>query len=346
MPDPVDVALVGVGGVGGAVLDRLADGELPIRLVAATDSQGTVTDPTGLDPARLLAAKRQAGTVTAHDAGTRHAWRAPEATRHVDADVLVQATPTDLDDPSRSVATIEAALASGAHVVTAAKDALACQPDRVRRAGDAAGRRVLASAAVGASVPVLETLDGAFHGDRVASVDAVLNGSTTFVLSRMAKGDRREAALAKAREAGLLEADPTLDLSGRDAAAKAALIHQHLFGSSLSLDAVETQGIGSVDEAVCRQARTGGFAIRLVARIDADGARVAPVEIDRDGPLAVDGPACAVRLTLDGAGEIALAGPGAGPRETASAVVSDVLRSAAADREPRPRRPATATVHG
>lgn len=330
MPDPIDVHLVGVGGVGRAFARRLAGHDGPVRLVGATDTSGTVLDPTGLDAGALVDAKDATGRVAGLAEARARGWSALEAARRVPADVLVQLTPTRLDDPGASADVIEAALASGKHVVTAAKDALACQPRRLRRAQRRHGRAVLASGAVGASVPVLETIERAFKGDTVHRVEALLNGSTTYVLSSMEDGTPRERALARARAEGLLEADPSVDLSGRDAAAKAALLHQRLYGSTLALDEVDVDGIGRVDEAACRTAARQGFAIRLLARVDRSGARVGPVEVPQEGPFAIAGPSCCVRWVMEGAGEVTLSGPGAGPRETASAVLSDVLSSSAA----------------
>lgn len=336
MPEDMDIALLGFGAVGRALAARLARTDAPVRVVAATDTGGTALAPEGLDPRALLEAKRSHGTVAA--AGGRRvdrdpAWAAANAT----ADVAVQLTPTRLDDPSASLASIEAALASGKDVVTAAKDALAVVPDRVRSLEATHAGQVLHGAAVAGSVPLLETVPRAFAGDEVDRVEGLLNGTTTFLLSSMEAGLSRETALARARREGLVEADPTLDLSGRDAAAKAALVHQAVYGSAMTLDRIPTSGVGGIDEAACRQARSSGFAIRLVARVDQDGARVRPVELPRDSPLAVDGAEACVRVTLEGAGPIVLRGPGAGATETASAVISDVLSLASTGRPTRPR---------
>lgn len=330
MSEPTTLALAGVGDVGRALLARLADGRRPVRVVAACDTGGATVDDHGLDPAELLEAKCTQASVR-EGPGRERGWDAPTLAARAPADVLVQLTPTDLGDPSGSLATIEAALASGKQVVTAAKDALACAPSRIRALERAHEGRVHHSAAVAGSVPVLETLQAAFAGDRVRRVEGLLNGSTTYVLSRMADGDRREAALSQAREVGLLEADPTLDLSGRDAGAKAALLHQAVYGSTCSLAEVDVQGVASIDEAACRSARRSGFALRLLARVDEDGARVGPVEVPQESPFALDGPRACLRVVLDGAGSIVLEGPGAGPRETASAVLSDVLGAAGND---------------
>lgn len=324
MADPLDVLLLGFGDVGQALARQLGN-RASLRLVAACDTSGTLVDEAGLDPASLVEAKQAHGELAAARAGESSGWTAREAALHVDADVAVQVTPSNLDNPADSAAAIEAALASGKHVATAAKDALACEPETVRQAARRSGRRWKANASVGASVPVLETLATGFAGDHVNGIRALLNGSTTFLLSRMEQGTSREQALAQARERGLLETDPTADLTGQDAAAKAAILHQHAFGSTLSIDEVGVTGIGAVDEEACRSARKEGFAIRLLASIDEEGARVAPVQIPSESPFAIDGPSCSVEFDVEGAGSVVLSGPGAGPWETASAVLGDVV---------------------
>lgn len=328
----VDLALLGFGSVGQALAQRLDSARPGPRIVAACDSTGALVDPSGIEPGPLLDAKDETGRIAGLD-GEKTLDLAPaDVAAKADADVVVQLTPTHLNRPEASLKAIEAALAEDKDVVTAAKDALACRPRRVQAAVDASQGRLRASAAVGGSVPVLETLGGAFRGDEIEAAQALLNGSSTFVLSRMEQGSSREQALAEARSRGLLEADPSADLSGRDAAAKATILHQQLYGSACSLDGVTVDGIGSVDEQDCREATARGFAIRLLARIGPDGVQVGPVELPSESPLVVQGPKCAVRLQLAGAGAIELAGPGAGPKETASSVLSDVLALSREDR--------------
>lgn len=317
------VAILGLGQVGRALACHLQD-EAGLCVVSATDTTGTLVDPDGLDLETLVAAKETDGSVL-RGPGQATPWTSVQAATRAPADVVVQLTPSDLTDPRQSLDEVQAALSADRDVVTAAKAAGALAPVELAESLAASQGRLACSAAVAGSVPVLETLRGAFRGDRIERIEGVLNGSTTRVLSAMETGTSREQALSLAREEGLLEADPTHDLTGLDAGAKAALLHQAAYRSRLSLDEVNVDGIGSIDEAACREAKARGFAIRLLARVDPDGARVAPVEVPLEGPFAVTGPQVALRIVLEGAGSIVLEGPGAGPRETASAVRSDLL---------------------
>lgn len=332
------LAVLGFGDVGQALARQVAD-EDELSITSATDASGTVVDEDGLAAHELVAAKTEHGTVQAADGRTPD-WDSRQAARRAPADVVVQLTPSDLADPTRGLAELQAGLDAGRDVATAAKDALACRPEAVRDAAD--GGRVRCSAAVGASTPALEVLEAGFAGDRLEHASAVLNGSTTFVLARMGEGAGFGQALDEARQAGLLEADPEADLAGHDAAAKAAILHQRAYGSRLAWTDVATEGITDIDPEACRQAAQRGMAIRLVARIDADGARVAPVQLPASSPLVVDGARACLRLSLAGAGDVVLAGPGAGPEPTAAAVLSDVRRLADAEGSARtaPRAPA------
>lgn len=315
------LAVLGFGDVGRALADRLADRD-ELQVTSVTDTGGTLVDADGLDLGQLAAAKAEAGTVAAGPGCSRD-WDTREAARQAPADIVVQVTPTDLDAPERGLEEIRAAAQAGRDVVTASKDALACRPQAVREATQGLALRF--GAAVGASTPALALLDGGFAGDGLEHVSAVLNGSTTFVLSRMAEGAGFGQALDEAREAGLLEADPSADLDGHDAAAKAAILHQRAYGSTLSRQEVATEGITGIEPAVCRQARRRGMAIRLVARVDEAGAEVGPVQLPASSPLVLEGPSACFRFAFAGAGEITLAGPGAGPQPTAAAVLADVL---------------------
>jgi len=330
---PVRVALLGFGNVGRALVEIVAEGGVPVRVVSVTDRSGTVVDENGLDAKRLLAAKLGKGAVSAYGAGYRE-WSSAEAAARSPADVVVQVTPTDLASCEAAVAEIEAAFSAGRDVVTAAKGALALDPGRLRKLGEQYGRALASSAAVAGAVPVLEVLDGAFRGDKLLHLEGVLNGSTTHILSQLEQGVPFERALAEARAAGILETDPSLDLLGLDAAAKAAILHQRAYGSDLSIKDVQTVGITGLTAKECQGARASGFAVRLVARVSADGARVRPLYVPSESPLAVSGRKNAIRLVFESAGEIALTGAGAGPRETAGAVLSDVLTIA------RTRKPA------
>lgn len=223
------------------------------------------------------------------------------------------------------------ALRAGRHVVTANKQLLSQHGEELWAAAREHGVQLRYEASVAGVVPVIRVLNeslGAAHIDRI---HGIVNGTTNFVLTAMARGGLTyEAALAQAQELGYAEADPTEDVGGADAAAKMAILSSIAFHSRVRLDDVPYEGIDRLEAEDLERAESLGFVVKLlgVARLH-DGAmsvRVHPALVPRGHRLAaVAGPDNAVLLESRATGEIMLVGPGAGGDETASAVVADVL---------------------
>ena len=297
-----------------------------LQVVAVADRKGVARAPGGHDLEPLLTAKA-AGLSIARE---RPSESLAEFVSDLDCDVVVDALPSNLDtgEPSRTIAL--AALRSGKHVVTANKGLLAQHGREVLAAARECGRSLRSGAAVGGGTPVLELLSDAFRGDQVLRFEAVLNGSTNFVLCELERGATWDAALKRARDRGILEADPSLDLSGRDAAAKAVILANSLWGLGWRINDARVQGIWGLDPGEAKDALLHGVAIRLLVRADPEGGvRVAPVALPREHPLVLEGTENAVRFTLRAAGTITIRGPGAGGTESASKVLSDLLAIAA-----------------
>lgn len=330
---PLTVNVLGFGTVGQALARLLL--ERPsgahgreLRVVGITDRGGTVAEPAGVDLHAALAAKARDGFVTIERRGHTLA----NVARRLEADVVVDLLPTDLRTGEQSLSVTRAALNAGRHVVTAGKGVLALHAADVRDWARGAHRRVLGSAAVLGGTPALELLTGAFRGDRLTGFQGVLNGSTNLLLSLLEEGASWADAMHEARRAGVLEADPTLDVQGLDAAAKAVILANHAWGKAWSLDQARVRGIESVSPREARDARADGRAVRLVATATpTESVSVAPASLPRDHPLVTTGTENALRLELAGAGAVTLRGPGAGGRETASAVLSDLVALALED---------------
>jgi homoserine dehydrogenase len=297
-----------------------------IQIVAVADRNGVARAPSGHALERLLVAKAAGRSVGNEPPPESLAQWAAD----LDCDCIVDALPSNLDtgEPSRSIAL--AALRAGKHVVTANKGLLAQHGAEALAVAKECGRSLRSGAAVGGGTPVLELLSDAFRGDQVLRFEAVLNGSTNFVLCELERGATWDAALRKARDGGILEADPSLDLSGRDAAAKAVILANSLWGLGWRLQDARVQGIWGLDQGEAKDALVHGLAIRLIVRADPEGGvRVAPVALPREHPLVLEGTENAVRFTLRSAGTVTLRGPGAGGVESASKVLSDLLAIAA-----------------
>jgi len=229
-----------------------------------------------------------------------------------------------------AAAYIRRALEAGCHVVTANKTAIARHGRDLERAAARSGVRLEYEAAVCAAVPILSTLR-TLRGQRVYSLKGIVNGSTNYILSRMDdNGVSMTQALTEARELGLVEPDPSADLSGRDAAEKLCIIARHLGAGDVAVEDIDVCGIDAVTTEDVLFARRHGFALRLVAEFSRSGAsctlRVGPALIHRTDPLArIEGADNGVVIQSPFAGDLFLSGRGAGPQPTTGAILGDVI---------------------
>ncbi len=235
----------------------------------------------------------------------------------------------------RAFDVVRGALEAGKHVVTANKALLAARGDEIFRLARAKGVDVYYEAAVCGGVPIIRTLREALASDRISSLHGIVNGTTNFILTAMAeKGEPIEKALAEAQRLGYAEADPTLDVSGGDAAQKLCVLAQLAFGARLAPADVLTEGIMGLTPEDFRWAREFGWALKLLAVARRCGgaenglieARVHPSFIPAGSLLAgVRGAMNAVVLQSEALGPSMLYGQGAGAMPTGSAVVSDII---------------------
>ncbi len=229
---------------------------------------------------------------------------------------------------------IEAALKAGKPVVSANKAVLARYGDKLLRL--AAERRLglYFEAAVAGGLPIIRTLREGLAGDRISRVAGILNGTCNFVLGRMEAGDTYAQALREAQRLGFAEADPSLDVSGGDAADKLAILLQLAFGLTVSPGVIPTEGITHLTPDILADAARLGYRIKLLAigqRHTARGvdARVHPAMVPVGHPLStVRGADNAVAVTSDALGTTLYQGAGAGGLATGSAVVADLVEAA------------------
>ena len=232
-------------------------------------------------------------------------------------------------EPARSL--ILAALANGASVVSANKALLAEDGPTLFEAAAKAERDLYYEAAVAGAIPILRPLRESLAGDKVTRVLGIVNGTTNFILDKMdTSGAGFSEALEEAQELGYAEADPTADIEGFDAAAKAAILASLAFHSRVTAADVYREGISEVTAADVASARDMGSVVKLLAicelRGDQVAARVHPAMIPRSHPLASVREAYnAVFVESEAAGQLMFYGPGAGGAPTASAVLGDLV---------------------
>ena len=240
-------------------------------------------------------------------------------------------------EPARTL--IAQALQSGADVVTANKALIAAHGPELADVAEQVGAQLSYEAAVAGAIPIIRPLRESLAGDHVTRVLGIVNGSTNYILDRMDRfGDSAEDAMQVASDLGFLEADPTLDVEGYDAAQKATILASIAFHTEVPVEKVYREGISGVTADQIEAAQKGGYVIKLLAIAErltaADGtqgvsARVYPALIDRDHPLAaVHEGMNAVFVEAEAAGELMFYGAGAGGVETASAVLGDLVSAA------------------
>src|SRR5256714_1800069 len=222
-------------------------------------------------------------------------------------------------------------MAAGKHVVTANKAVLSQHGEEIYDAARRAGVQLRFEAAVGGVVPVIRVIHETLAAAHIDRVHGIVNGTTNFILSEMTRtGASYEEALREAQALGYAEADPTEDVSGRDAAAKMAIIARLAFDLPVHLESVPYQGIEDLTSDDIAYAKELGLSLKLVGsaeRLDGGiSVRVYPAFLYGAHPLAsVNGSFNAVTIESPAITEITLSGPGAGGRQTASAILGDVI---------------------
>lgn len=317
-PRPVGIALLGCGVVGSEVVRQLVTHgkELAARVGAPLELRGiAVRRPNRI---RDLPVPQELFTKDALGLVSRD-----------DVDVVIEVVGGI--DPTRSW--LLAALAAGKSVVTANKALLAEDGGSLHEAARQSGADLYYEASVAGGIPLLRPLRESLAGDRVHRVLGIVNGTTNFILSRMDEtGAGFADALDEATALGYAEADPTADVEGFDAAAKAAILAGLAFHTRVTAADVHREGISDVTAADIASAKAMDCTIKLLAvceRGDDGGSisvRTHPAMIPRSHPLAgVSDAYNAVFVEAEGAGSVMFYGRGAGGGPTASAVLGDLV---------------------
>jgi len=313
---PLKVALLGCGVVGSQVYRLLTEqsADLQARAGAPLEVVGVAVR----DPGRPRDVPVDAGLLTTD---------AAELVSRPDVDIVIELIGGI--EPARSL--LLAALKAGKSVVTANKALVANDRAVLHRTAQEAGVDLYYEAAVAGAIPLLRPLRESLAGDYVRRVLGIVNGTTNFILDRMdSSGEDFSAALAEAQALGYAEADPTADVAGFDAAAKAAILASIAFHTEVTADDVYREGILSVTASDIASARGLGCVVKLLAICErCNGgitARVHPAMIPREHPLAAVRDAYnAVFVEAESAGRLMFYGAGAGGQPTASAVLGDTV---------------------
>jgi homoserine dehydrogenase len=361
----VRVWVVGLGTVGRWLLstfeaqsERLAAGYglRPVVVGAANARDGFVHDPDGLEVPTLLRLVSSGRPLT--DLPDVQHWpTALDGLRTTEADVLVEVSSSPAVDGEPGFTHMREALRRRIPVVTSNKWPVALHGVELAGLAHSGSVSFRAESTVMSGTPVLSTLVDGLAGTTPVALRGILNATANFILGRMAAGVSYEAALTEAQETGLAERDPTADVEGHDAMAKAMILAALVFGRQLLPGQVERRGITGVQQEEIEEATAAGARIGLVATLelsDPEGegdlsARVEPELLHGDDPLAsIEGSTNAVVCTAEPVGEVTVIGPGAGPALAGQGVLSDLIAVAIThrshERGPHPDGPPDAAA--
>jgi len=326
----MDVLIAGFGVIGQGITEVIRDkqelfrkrfGE-EVRIVGALDSRSYSVDPKGLDPSALLTRKLATGRVGAKDLDLD----IRQLTDELDYDVMVEVSPTNIVDGEPGSTHIRTALQAGRHVVTANKGPLALNFHELSSLAKKNHVQLRYEASVGGAMPVINLSRELLMGEKIYSIRGILNGTCNFILNRMREeGLPFASALREAQELGYAERDPTYDIDGVDSACKLTILANAIFGMDVTYADVLRTGIRGVTEEAIALAAEQRKVVRLIGEIADGKLEVSPRLVPVGHPLSIGGTLNVAQIITDLAGEITVAGRGAGRKETASALLSDLL---------------------
>jgi len=295
------------------------------KVVAIVDKGGAAVNPKGLNLEEMLSLKVKKDTVAASREYGRLGVPALDVIKSVEAEAVVEVTPTNVKDGEPGLSHIKTAFRARKHVVTTNKGPLALAMPVLTELAEYNKVYLRFSGTVGAGTPVLDLAKKCLLGDRIISIRGILNGTTNYILTEMdEKHITFQQALENAQKLGYAEAEPSMDIDGIDAACKLVIMANWIMNKKVTLKDVSVQGIRDVAPQALEEAAKKGCTIKLIGSIN-DDLKVMPAEISRNDPLSVGGVLNAVTFVSEFAGEETVIGRGAGGMETASAVLRDLL---------------------
>lgn len=349
MPSTYRLLLSGMGNVNRSLVEILISQatllreryDLAFQVVGASDSGGAAIDPRGLDLAALVAVKQAKQSVASLAEFGRPGVDSAELVRSIEADVLMEATPVNLQTGQPGLDATRAALERGMHVVIANKGPVALAFRELAGLSDwgeattetLEGKvrpRLRFSACVGGFMPTINIGWRDLRGARIELVEAVLNGTTQIILRAMEQGGSFADALKDAQQRGLAETDPTLDVEGYDAANKLVIFANAVLRQHATLEDVDVTGITRLTYNDLHAAAERGHRVVLLGRAVREGERYAlsvrPTALPTSHPLArMSGDEMGIVFHTDIAGRLSVQTMERGPEPTAAAMLRDLI---------------------
>jgi len=332
------VLFVGFGTVGQGLAELILEKEaqlikdfgLRYSVVGISDElKGSLLNKDGLDLRQALE-NAKAGKKISDDSDDSFDGDALEMIRQANADVMLEATYTDIKTGEPAVSHVRKALEQGQHVVTTNKGPVALFYKDLAELARQKEKKFLFEGTVMSGTPVLNFIRETLAGSKVQEIKGILNGTTNYILTRMEEGLSYEEALNKAQELGYAEALPDADVLGWDALAKVTILAKVVFGAESQPFDYPCEGITGITASAIADARNRGKRFKLIGRVWRERnyvkASVGPEEIDLTHPLAgVMGATNALTVSTDTLGDVTVIGPGAGKKETGFSMLIDLI---------------------
>jgi homoserine dehydrogenase len=303
---------------------------LDMQVVGIADKlKGSVTNPDGINLPEALEKISGGGKLSNLSANTFEG-EALDMIGQIEADVMMEATYTDIETGEPATSHIRKALERGMHVVTTNKGPVALHYRELKELAEKKGVRFLFEGTVMSGTPLINFVRENLAGCDIQEIKGILNGTTNYILTRMEEGLSYEKALKKAQELGYAEAVPDADVLGWDALAKVTILAKYVFGADGKPFDYPCEGITGISVASISEAKDRDKRFKLIGKVWRDGslvkASVAPEEIDISHPLAsIMGATNAVTFTTDALGDVTVVGPGAGKEPTGYSMLVDLI---------------------
>jgi len=297
------------------------------KVVAIVDSKGSAINRNGLDLETALSVKRSKGTVAFYPKHGKFGVTGLEVLENVDAEIVVETTPTNIVDGEPGLSHMLEAMRRGRHVITSNKGPLALAFSKLYKISEKYGVQFKFDATVGGATPVISLAKQCLKGNKIKSVRGILNATTNFILMKMSRELYSiEKAIEDAREMGICEKDPTFDIKGIDTACKVVILANTVMNRNVTYrDLQKVEGIENIRVEHLEEAQKNGCAIKLIGLVDESRLLVQPMLIPLNSQLCVDGTLNAVEFKTDLAKEVTIIGRGAGSIETASKILSNLI---------------------
>ncbi|NJD53447.1 MAG: homoserine dehydrogenase [Candidatus Methanoperedens sp.] len=323
----INISIIGFGAVGQGVARSILSKQeylkkegIDLRVVGISDSRGCEINTKGIDLESALLRKKQKGSVAD---GSKNAL---DIIRDVEHDIVVEATPTNINNGEPGLSNMRLAFKSGKHVVTSNKGPLALHFNELKEAAEDNGLFFRYEATVGGAVPIFNLVHEALAGNTVTGIEGILNGTCNYILTRMSEERMPyDLVLKEAQELGIAETDPAYDVEGIDSAIKLVIIANSIFGLDSTYRDVDVTGITKITPEALELANRNNYVVKLICEAREGKLTVAPRLVPKRHPLAVGGTLNVASILTDLAGRITISGKGAGSIETASSILSDIL---------------------